>query len=81
MLYIDESIFSRLHKDEVDQAIQDIQYAKLNIMIEGNLQYLLGVNIDIRQGGSIQLTKPHLIDQILEDLKMGKIMKPKSTPA
>ena len=81
VLYTDDSILARPHKYEVDQAIQDIHDAKLNITIEEDFQYFLGINIDIRLYRSIQLTQPHLIDQILEDLKMGKTVKPKSTPA
>ena len=72
MLYTDDSIFFGSHKNEADQAIQNIQDAKLNIKIEGDLQYLLGIKIDSRQYGSINLTQPHLIDKILEDLKIGK---------
>ena len=72
MLYTDDSILDGPHKDAVDQVIQDIQDAKLNITIERYPQYLLGMNIDSRQDGSIHITQPHLINQILEDLSMGK---------
>jgi hypothetical protein len=34
--------------------------------IEGDIQDFLGVNIDRKDDGSIHLTQPHLIDQILE---------------
>ena len=81
MLYTDDSILDGPHKDAVDQVIQDIQDAKLNITIERYPQYLLGMNIDSRQDGSIHITQPHLINQILEDLSMGKKVKPKSTSA
>ena len=81
MFYTDDSILPGPHKNEVDQAIQDVQDAKLNITIKVCLQNFLGVNIDSRQDGSIHLTQPHLIEQILEDIKIGKIVKPKSTPA
>ena len=81
MLYTYESILARPQKDDVDQGIQDIQYSKLKITIEGDLQDLLGINIEIGQYGSIHLTQHHLSDQIWEDLKMGKTVKHKSTPA
>jgi hypothetical protein len=39
------------------------------------------VNIDRRDDGSIHLTQPHLIKQILKDLRMdGDNIKPRSTP-
>lgn len=40
------------------------------------------MNIDRHDDGSIHLTQPHLIKQILKDLRMdGDNIKPKSTPA
>jgi hypothetical protein len=45
------------------------------------LQDFLGVNIEKKTDGTIHLTQPHLIDQILEDLKMTETTKPKTTPA
>ena len=65
MLYTYESILARPQKDDVDQGIQDIQYSKLKITIEGDLQDLLGINIESGQDGSIHLTQHHLSDQIL----------------
>ena len=56
MFYIDDSILEGLHKDEVDQMIQDIQNAELNIKIEGDFQDFLRINIDSSQDGSINPT-------------------------
>ena len=80
VLYTDDLIFFGTHKDEFDQVIRDIQDESINIKIEGDLQDFLGINLDIRQEGSINLIQPHLIDKISEDLKEGKTMKIKSTP-
>jgi hypothetical protein len=42
----------------------------------------LGVNIERKADGTVHLTQPHLIDSILEDLRMLDVkVKPKSTPA
>ena len=71
VLYTDGSILGGPHKYEVDQEIKGVQYVKLNITIKGDIQYFLVIDIDSRRDGSINLMKPHLIDQILEDVKMG----------
>ena len=51
VLFTYEYILDVPHKDEGDQVIQDIRYAKLNITIKGDLQNFLEINIDIRQDG------------------------------
>ncbi|KAI2490692.1 hypothetical protein MHU86_23876 [Fragilaria crotonensis] len=49
---------------------------------EGDLADFLGVSIDRRTDGTIHLSQPHLIDQILEDLRLnGTNVKSRSTPA
>ena len=48
VLYKDESILSILHKDEFNQAIQDIKDVKLDIIIKVYLQYLIYTNTDNR---------------------------------
>jgi hypothetical protein len=80
VLYTDDSILAGPDLKEIEQAIEDIKKAKLDITIEGDIQDFLGVNIDRKSDGSIHLTQPHLIDQILEDLKMGENTVEKSTP-
>ena len=55
MLYTSDWIFDEPHKDEVDQAIQGIKNAKINITIEGYLQDLFGIKIDSKQDESINL--------------------------
>ena len=74
VLYIYDWILNGPYKYEADQVIQDIQNEKLNITIERYFKYFLVININIRQDGSIHLIQPHLIDQILEDIKMGKLL-------
>lgn len=82
ILYTDDSILAGPNKREIDQIILDIQRAGLNITKEGDIKDFLGVNINKRSDGSIELTQPHLIDQILSDLKLsGDSLKAKETPA
>jgi hypothetical protein len=79
VLYTDDSILAGPNKDDIDQAIKDIQSTKLDITIEGDIQDFLGVNIDRKKDGSIHLTQPHLIDQILKDVKMPEATVSKPT--
>ena len=82
ILYTDDSILAGPDKDEINQIIRDIQEAGLDITKEGDIKDFLGVNINKKNDGSVELTQPHLIDQILEDLKMKEdVLKEKETPA
>ena len=79
-LYTDDSILARPNKNEVDEIIKLMKKAKLNITDE--VEDFLGVNIERRSDGSVKLSQPHLIKQILNDLKMDKQpIKIKDTPA
>jgi hypothetical protein len=69
-LYTDDSILAGPDKAEIDQIIKEMQEAKLDITIEGDLQDFLGVNIERKADGTIHLNQPHLIDQILKDLRL-----------
>jgi hypothetical protein len=54
----------------------------LAVTVEGDQADFLGVNIDWRSDGTIHLSQPHLIDQILEDLSLnGADVKSRSTTA
>jgi hypothetical protein len=82
VLYTDDSILAGPDNGEVEEAIADIKKAGLNITVEGDLQDFLGVNIERKENGTIHLTQPHLIDQILKDLHLEKEkVSTKTTPA
>jgi Reverse transcriptase (RNA-dependent DNA polymerase). len=70
VLYTDDSILAGPDKNEIDKVVKMIQDTGLNITIEGDLQDFLGINIQRENDGSINLTQPHLIDQILKDLQL-----------
>ena len=81
-LYTDDSILTGPDKGEIDKIIADMRRIGLNITDEGNLEDFLGVNIERKEDGSIVLTQPHLIDQILKDLRLDNDkVKEKDTPA
>jgi hypothetical protein len=70
VLYTDDSILTGPDQNEIEKAIEDIEAAGLDITVEGDLQDFLGVNIEKKANGTMHLTQPHLIHQILEDLRM-----------
>ena len=72
VLYTYDSILSGPSEKEIDQIIKDSRKAKLDLTIEGDLQDFLGVNIEKKKDGTTHLTQPHLIDQILKDLRLDK---------
>ena len=83
VLYTDDSLLAGPDLKEIEQVIYDLQHmAKLAITVEGDLADFLGVNIDRRDDGTIHLSQPHLIDQILEDLRLkDDTVKIRTTPA
>ena len=82
VLYTDDSILAGPDQKELDDIIEQIRKAKLNITVEGDLQDFLGVNIERQKDGSIHMTQPHLIDQIVKELGLTKdTVKIKETPA
>ena len=69
VLYTDDSLLAGPDNDEIEQIIRDLKRAHLNITDEGDIQDFLGVNIEMKTNGEIHLTQPHLIEQILKELK------------
>ena len=82
VLYTDDSILAGPDKAELEKVIEEIKASGLNITVEGDLQDFLGVRIDRNEDGTIALTQPQLIDQILSDLRMqDEDVRTKDTPA
>lgn len=79
----DDSLLAGPDKREIDKIIEELQTkTNLQITVEGNLADFLGVYIDRRKDGTIHLTQPHLIDQILKDLRLDdNKINTRSTPA
>jgi hypothetical protein len=69
-------------KAETDQIIKEMQEAKLDVTVEGDLQDFLGANNERKADGTIHLTQPHLIYQIIKDLRLeDENVTTKPTPA
>jgi hypothetical protein len=68
--YTDNSILAGPDQKEIEQAVQQMKEVGLDITIEGDLTDFLGVNVDQHEDdGMIHLMQPHLIQQILKDLR------------
>jgi hypothetical protein len=72
VLYTDDSILAGPNDKELDQAIAAIQAVGLTITVEPNVSKFLGVKVAKHPDGTIELTQPHLIHQILKDLHLEK---------
>ena len=81
VLYTDDSILAGPDKDEIYQCIEDIKKAKLNITVEGDIQDFLGVRITRNNDGTITFAQPHLVDKILNAVRLGETGKDRDTPA
>jgi hypothetical protein len=79
LVYVDDGIIAGASKEDIDQVIIDLQ-TLFNVSDEGDLTDYLGVNIETRDDGTIKLSQPHLIDQIIEDANFQLDTKFKPTP-
>jgi hypothetical protein len=70
VLYTDDSIIAGPDKTEILKTIE-LMKQELDITIEGTLTDFLGVNIDRRDDGTIKLSQPRLIQQVLDDLRLS----------
>ena len=81
VLYTDDSILAGPSEEEINDIIADIKSIGLDITEEGDIQDFLGIHIERQSDGTIKFSQPHLIDQILHDLKMDvSDLKLKDTP-
>ena len=82
VLYADDSILADPDEQEIKTIVEDLKMAKLDITIEGDLQYFLGINIERNEDRSIHLSQSHLIHQLLNDLTLtNDNVKIKDMPA
>jgi hypothetical protein len=80
VVYVDDGIFASPNNKEIDQAIMDLRKAKFDIEDKGDIKDYLGVHVTKLSDGKLKLWQPHLIEQIISDVKLPKNMV-RSTPA
>jgi hypothetical protein len=81
LVYVDDTILCGPSKAEVD-AVVDVLATHFDVEDQGDLNDYLGVKVEHLPNGKIKFTQPHLIDQILADLRLDQPgTKPAPTPA
>ena len=72
VLYTDDSILTGPDQTELKKIVQDLNTADLDITMQEGAIDFLRVNIDRKTDGTIHLTQPRLIQQILQDLRLDE---------
>jgi hypothetical protein len=72
---VDDTILIDPSNNEIDKIIQQLKDIKFNVQDEGQIEDFLGVRISQHNNGTIEMSQPHLIQQILEDLNLASIDK------
>jgi hypothetical protein len=80
VVYTDDGIFASISKEEIDKAIREMKQ-HFNLEDQGDIKDYLGVNVERMANGDIKLTQPHLIKQIVDELKLPLRSAGRSTPA
>jgi hypothetical protein len=80
LVYVNNGIIAGPDPQAIEHIIIDLK-SKFKVSDEGDLTDYLGVNIEKQEDGTINLSQPHLIDQIIEDANFQTNTKFKSIPA
>eukprot|EP00978_Attheya_sp_CCMP212_P034334 scaffold143320_cov71-Attheya_sp.AAC.1 len=86
MIYVDDCIHMSPDNQDIDDVIAILQESvggtrPFNITDEGDISDYLGVKVEKLADGTMTLTQPHLIDQIISDLGLKDNTKTKDLPA
>jgi hypothetical protein len=82
VLYTDDSILAGPDEAELNQIIDDMKRVGLKLTVDGDVSDFLGVKIQHESDGTIHLTQPQIIDNILHDLHLtADNVKTRQTPA
>ena len=68
VLYTDDSILAGPDGAELDEIIERMREAQLDLTVEGTLSDFLGVNISRMDDGKYVLTQPRLIDSVIQEV-------------
>ena len=68
--YVDDGIFLYPDKRKVDDAIKELNHANMDLEDQGALADCLGINFAYQHDGSIIMSQPQLIDQIIKDVNL-----------
>ena len=81
LIYTDDTILMGPDENELTHIVTLLR-TKFDLEVEGTLCDYLGINIKKTESGALELTQPHLIQSLLEDLGLNRDgTTPKHTPA
>lgn len=81
LLYVDDSILMGPNETDLHKIVEQLRTAGLGLTTEEGLADFLGVDIDRHEDGSLHMTQPRLIRDILKDLNLqSPNVKPKALP-
>ena len=81
MNYVDDGIFCSPNNEAIDAVIQELRGLKFDIEDKGSIGDYLGINFEYNEDGSIKLSQPHLIEDILKQTHIAERHLAKTTPA
>jgi hypothetical protein len=70
LCYVDDMILIDPSDKEIDKIIQQLRDLNFDVQDEGQIEDFLGIRIQQRKDGTIEMSQPHLIEQILQDLNL-----------
>ena len=80
LVYVDDCLFFSKNQSDIDDAIQRIRDQGMDLNKEDDAAGFLGVNINKRDDGNIELLQTGLINRVIEAAGVSDA-NPKSTPA
>ena len=79
--YVDDGIFLYPDLKQVDKAIEKLKGTCLELVNRGDIAEYLGINFNYKEDGTIVMSQPQLIDQIIKDIKFKTSKHLPDTPA
>lgn len=70
VLYTDDSILAGPDDQELEDIIQEMKSVGLNLTVEGDISDFLGVQIDRVNATTFNLSQPHLINDVIKELRL-----------
>ena len=78
---VNDGVFLCPDKTKVDEAIEELRQAKLDIEDQGDIINYHGINLTYQKNGTIIMSQSQLIDQIIKDINLTPTSHLPSTPA
>ena len=67
--YVDDGIFLCPDSNQVDKVIEELKGTGLELEDRGDVADYLGINFNYKEDGTIVMSQPQLIDQLIKDIK------------